>query len=57
MHEKMIEAMGDIMRRALVDILDATWIPLYNPNLVASGSGLPEEANSLIMTLRWRSYS
>jgi len=57
MHEKMIEAMGDIMRRALVDLIDATWIPLYNPNLVASGSGLPGEANSLIMTLRWRSYS
>jgi hypothetical protein len=57
MHEKMIEAMADIMRRALVEVLDATWIPLYNPNLVATGSGLPGEANSLIMTLRWRSYS
>jgi len=56
MHEKMIEAMGDIMRRALVELVDATWIPLYNPNLVATGSGLPGEANSLIMTLRWRSF-
>jgi len=57
MHEKMLEAISDIMRRALIDILDATWIPLYNPNIAASGSGLPGEANSLIMTLRWRSYS
>jgi len=57
MHRKMIGAMADIMRRALVEVLDATWIPLYNPNLAASGSGLPGEANSLIMTLRWRSYS
>jgi len=56
MHEKMFEAISDVMRRALVDILDATWIPLYNPNLVGSGSGLPGEANSLIMTLRWRAF-
>jgi hypothetical protein len=56
MHEKMIEAMSDVMRRAFVDILDATWVPLYNANLVSSGSGLPGEANSLIMTLRWRSF-
>jgi hypothetical protein len=56
MHEKMIKAISDVMRRAFVDILDATWIPLYNPNLVGSGSGLPGEANSLIMTLRWRVF-
>ncbi len=55
-HNKMIDAISDIMRRALVDILDATWVPLYNPNLVSTGSGLPGEANSLIMTLRWRLY-
>jgi len=56
MHEKMVESMVDIMLRAFVDVLDATWVPLYNPNLASTGSGLPDEANSLIMTLRWRSY-
>lgn len=56
MHEKMFEAVADIMRRAFVDILDATWVPLYSPNLVGSGGGLPGEANSLIMSLRWRSF-
>ena len=56
MHEKMVESISDVMRRAFVDVLDATWVPLYNPNLVSTGGGLPGEANSLIMTLRWRSY-
>jgi hypothetical protein len=56
MHRGMMEAMQDIMKRALVDIIDATWVPTYNPNLAGTGYGLPGEANSLVMTLRWRSY-
>jgi len=55
MHNGMLEAIRDIMDRAFVDILDATWVPLYNANL-GSGSGLAGEANSLLLTLRWRKY-
>jgi hypothetical protein len=57
MHRGMMKAMQDIMKRALVEIVDATWVPTYNPNLAGTGHGLPGEANSLVMTLRWRSYS
>jgi hypothetical protein len=56
MHRGMTEAMQDIMKRALVEIIDAAWVPIYNPNLADTGHGLPGEANSLVMTLRWRSY-
>jgi hypothetical protein len=56
MHRGMMNAMQDIMRRAFVDIEDATWVPTYNSNLAGTGNGLPGEANSLVMTLRWRTY-
>jgi len=55
-HNGMLSAISDIMNRALVDILDATWVPSYNPNLLPTGSGLPGEANTLVLTLRWRNY-
>jgi hypothetical protein len=57
MHRGMMSAIQDIMKRAFVDIIDATWVPTYNSNLAGTGQGLPGEANSLVMTLRWRSYS
>ena len=57
MHRGMMSAMQDIMKRALIDIIDATWVPTYNSNLAGTGQGLPGEANSLVMTLRWRSYT
>jgi hypothetical protein len=57
MHRWMMSAMQDIMKRALIDIIDATWVPAYNPNLAGTGQVLPGEANSLVMTLRWRSYT
>ncbi len=56
MHKGMMTAVSDIMQRAFVDILDATWVPTYNPNLASTGIGLPGEANTLVLTLKWRSY-
>jgi len=56
MHRGMMNAMQDIMKRAFVDIIDATWVPTYNSNLLGTSLGLPGEANSLVMTLRWRNY-
>jgi hypothetical protein len=56
MHSGILRAISDVMNRALVDILDATWVPSYNPSLSSSGYGLPGEANTLVLTLRWRDY-
>jgi hypothetical protein len=56
MHDGMLNAISDIMKRAFIDIIDATWVPSYNPNVAQTGYGLPGEANSLVLTLRWRDY-
>jgi len=56
MHAGMLSAVQDIMRRAMIEIGDAVWVPSYNPNLGGTGHGLPSEANTLVMTLKGYRY-
>jgi hypothetical protein len=59
MHEGMLAAVGDIMAKAMIEVLDANWISQYGTNrgLLRTGeAGLPIESNVLTMNLAFYLY-
>ena len=58
-HEGMLSAVSDIMKEAMIEVTDATWVSQYGTNrgvLRTGEAGLPIESNVLSMNLGFYLY-
>jgi hypothetical protein len=58
-HAGMLASVGEIMKQAMIEVTDATWVSQYGTNrgvLRTGEAGLPIEANVLSMNLAFHLY-